>query len=102
MSLRVRSALAVLAMVVVVAAACSKEDRGIVDAPINPGLQDDSAPLIVNMPDQFMNLALKCVGSTLVVSHTREAAPVVIDDASLCEEGAPSFEELIRSDDGSG
>ncbi len=91
--------LATIALLAVLAVACSKEERGVVDAPIDPGLQDDSAPLIVNMPDKFMNLALKCIDTTLVVSHTREAATVVIDDASLCQDDAPSFDELTRSED---
>lgn len=67
------------------AGAC--EHRGTVDAPIDESLQDNQAPLIINMPDTFMNLALKCVGGDLVMAHTRNAAPTVIPGADSCKPG---------------
>lgn len=63
------------------------EETGTRDAPINTGLQDNQAPFIVNMPNGYMNLALKCLGGDLVIASTREAPPVVIADATACAEG---------------
>ena len=79
------SVLAVAAVLVATAGAC--EERGTNDAPINARLQDDSAPYIVNMPDGYLNLALKCIGDDLVIAHTREAAPVVVPSSDACNEG---------------
>jgi len=72
----------VTAVVILTAGAC--EDRGTRDAPIDTRLQDNTAPYIVNMPDQYENLALKCLGNDLLVSHTREAPPLVVEDADAC------------------
>lgn len=71
--------------VLLTAGAC--EERGTRDAPIDARLQDNSAPFIVNMPNKYMNLALKCIGDDLVIAHTRQAAPVVIADSDACLEG---------------
>jgi hypothetical protein len=73
---------ALTAAIVLTAGAC--EDRGTRDAPIDTRLQDNTAPYIVNMPDQYANLALKCLGNDLLVSHTREAPPLVVEDADAC------------------
>ena len=70
------------AVVVLTAGAC--EDRGTGDAPVDRSLVDDQAPFIVNMPDGFMNLALKCLGDDLIVAHTRQAAPAIVADSELC------------------
>lgn len=75
----------VLGAILLSAGAC--EDRGTVDAPIDQDLQDNQAPFIVNMPDGYMNLALKCLGRDLLVAHTRAAAPTVLPDADACAEG---------------
>lgn len=77
---------AIGAAVVLTAGAC--EDRGTRDAPIEPSLQDNQAPFIVNMPNGYMNLALKCLGDDLIVAHTRQAAPVVLQDSALCGPGS--------------
>lgn len=65
----------------------SCQRRGTRDAPIDADLQDNQAPFIVNMPDGYMNLALKCVGPDLIVAHTRAAAPVVVAGSENCAEG---------------
>ena len=70
-----------------VAAGCSKDRKGLGDAPVDKNRQDDQAPYIVNMPNGFMNVALKCVAKDLLVSHTRVAAPVIVPNSSACEEG---------------
>ena len=74
-------------LMVLLLAAGACEERGTKDAPIDPALQDNAAPFIVNMPDSYMNLALKCLGDDLIIAHTREAAPVVIGDSAACDEG---------------
>ncbi|MDY7103612.1 MAG: hypothetical protein S0880_20725 [Actinomycetota bacterium] len=75
----------VLGAILLSAGAC--EDRGTVDAPIDVELQDNQAPLIVNMPNGYMNLAVKCLGRDLLVAHTRDAAPTVVANADACAEG---------------
>ena len=85
-----RKLLAGVALIVAVpiVAASSCERRGTRDAPINARLQDNQAPYIVNEPDGFMNLALKCLGGDLIIAHTRQGPPVVLEDNELCAEGA--------------
>lgn len=73
---------ALTALLVLTAGSC--ESRGTGDAPVDTRLMDETAPYIINMPDQFMNLALKCVGDDLIVAHTREAPPLYIPDADPC------------------
>ena len=63
-------------------------ERGFRDAPVDLVLQDNVAPFIVNMPDKFANLALKCLEGDLMVSHTRNGAIVVAPNASVCLPGA--------------
>lgn len=65
----------------------AREDHGVRDAPINTDLQANLAPFIVNGPDRFHNLALMCVADDLTVTHTREAAPVVVSHSSACDPG---------------
>lgn len=77
---------ALAAVVLLTAGAC--EDRGTGDAPVDRSLVDDQAPYIVNMPDGFMNLALKCLGDDLIVAHTRQASPLVVADSELCGPGS--------------
>lgn len=79
---------AVLLFCVVAAFGCANEDQGTRDAPIDANLQDNAAPLIVNGPNGFHNLALKCAAGDLLVVHTRAAAPVVVKDSSACAPGA--------------
>lgn len=89
-------------MLALTAGAC--EERGTNDAPIDPALADDQAPFIVNMPDGYMNLALKCLGPDLVVAHTRQAAPTVVPGSPLCAEGSqvPQVDVGIETGGGSG
>lgn len=77
---------AVAVGLVLTAGAC--EERGTNDAPIDRSLQDDQAPFIVNMPNGYMNLALKCLGDDLIVAHTRSASPIMVPDSELCGPGS--------------
>lgn len=62
------------------------DDRGIGDAPT--GEKFESERDVIVMPDKFHNLALVCVGDTLVIAHTRPgAAPAVAQGSSWCDEG---------------
>lgn len=67
-------------------AACSgyNEERGRGDAPV--GSRDDSRADIVNMPDQFANVAIKCHGPNGIYTTTRQAAPVIVPNDPLCRE----------------
>lgn len=58
---------------------------GIGDAPV--GDRDDTPAAVVNMPDRFANVAMKCMGPNGVYVSTREAAPVVVVASDpLCRE----------------
>ncbi|MCU0270468.1 MAG: hypothetical protein MUF83_17720 [Acidimicrobiales bacterium] len=78
---------AALGVGVVLGVGCSEynDERGRGDAPI--GKFNDSPAYVVNMPDQFHNIAIRCVGGNGIYAHTREAAPTVIVDDPLCAEG---------------
>lgn len=70
---------------VLTAGACGSQGK--IDAPVDQSKTDNQAPFIVNSPNTFQNVALKCVNNDLVATHTREAPPVIIADASACDPG---------------
>lgn len=70
-----------VAVLLVGTAACSGYDnsRGKGDAPVSG--KDDSPAQVVNFPDGFANVAIKCDGNGFrIYTTTREAAPVVVPD----------------------
>lgn len=81
------------AILVAVLAGCSgwNDTYGKGDAPVGP--RDDSAADVVNFPDQYQNVAVKCYGPNGIYTTTREAAPVVVKDDANCQNnktGEPS------------
>lgn len=66
--------------------ACSGHEtrRGRGDAPIG-GVNGKPAD-IVEFPDQFANIAMKCLDVNGIYVTTREAAPVVVVNDPLCQE----------------
>lgn len=55
----------------------AKASRGIQDAPIGP---TDNAPAhIINMPNNYPNIAFKCNGSTGIYATTRDSIPFRIE-----------------------
>lgn len=61
--------------------ASSCDQKGLGDAHV--GRYDDSPAFVINMPDTFMNVAIKCDPAGFrIYAHTREAAPVVMKDPS--------------------
>lgn len=71
----------VLAVAISGTAACSgyNDDRGKGDAPVTN--QDDSPAQVINFPDGFANVAVKCDGNGFrIYSTTRVAPPVVVPD----------------------
>jgi hypothetical protein len=54
-------------------------------APEAGNLQDDRPPHIINEPDDFMNIAFKCMGVNGIYAHTREAAPVIVPNDPMCQ-----------------
>lgn len=82
--LRILAAAAVLALAL---AGCSghENERGRGDAPVTG--RDDEPAYVLNMPDQFANVAMKCLGPNGVYSTTREAAVTVVVDDPNCAEG---------------
>ena len=80
-----RRLLVVLPVVLVGLVGCAEyndDKRGRGDAPV--GTYDDSEVLILNMPDQFMNVAFKCMGVNGIYTHTRAASPVVVPNDPMC------------------
>lgn len=68
-------------------AGCSEynDDRGKGDAPVEDRNGDDKPAVVLNFPDSFANVAIKCYGGTAVISTTREAPVQVIPDATICD-----------------
>lgn len=87
-----------LGSLTVAAAACGallvscsgyNEQRGWGDAPV--GSVQDGPAEVVNMPNEFGNVATKCDGHghrLYVVTHSRSDAPVVVIDDPSCPGGA--------------
>ena len=89
-----RHAVAPTAVIAILVSCGADEDKGTRDAPIDTRLQDNSAPYVVNMPDSFMNIAIKCIGPNGIYAHTRPAAPVVVPDDPLCVNGTSGIGEV--------
>lgn len=66
------------------AAACGQYDnkRGRGDAPV--GSADDTPAQVVNFPDLFANVAVKCHKGNGIYVTTRDAAPVVVPNDPAC------------------
>jgi hypothetical protein len=77
---------------------CSEynDKRGKGDAPVEDREGDDKPAVVVNFPDGFANVALKCYGGTGFVSTTREAPVQVVPDARWCDGDAVSTEVLPK------
>jgi hypothetical protein len=77
-----------IGVVVVALAGCSawNDDRGKGDSPV--GKTDDSPARVINMPDGFANLAIKCDRGNGIYVTTRDAAPTVIVNDPNCAKGA--------------
>jgi hypothetical protein len=84
-----RTFLIFLLVVAVFIVGCSNDGEGRGDGPV--GRYDDSPAYIINMPDSFMNVAIKCdPAGYRIYTHTREAAPVVIaDESCVGKSGVP-------------
>lgn len=82
-----RKTLLTAAGIAIVGVSCASGERGTIDAPIDSTKQENSAPYIVNGPNGYHNLALKCLGADLLVTHTRQAPPIVVVGASSCRPG---------------
>lgn len=75
------------AALIAATAGCSSwnDQRGRGDAPVDS--YDDEPAVVINFPDKFANVAVKCLGSTGVYTSTREAPPVVVPQDAHCTEG---------------
>lgn len=82
MNTRLTIAAVVTAALLVAGCDNYNNERGRGDAPVESS--DDSPAVIINFPDQFHNIAFKCMGGNGLYTHTREAAPVVIVDDPEC------------------
>lgn len=84
-----RIILLALALAGLVLVGCTDQDeKGTGDTAVDRNLQDDQPPLILNFPNDFMNVALKCVGGDLIVTHRRNPAPPLLGvGATACRPG---------------
>lgn len=82
-----KRAAAAAAIAVLTLAGCSEynDQRGKGDAPVQNREGDDKPAVVINFPNEFANVAIKCYGGTALLTTTREAAPLVIPDSSLCD-----------------
>jgi hypothetical protein len=67
---------------------CESDQRGTGDAPVADRKGDDTPAHVTNMPDQFSNVAAKCLAGfpgKAVAVNTKEAPVVVFDaPAGMC------------------
>lgn len=79
-----KTILATTLVVAITSLGCSgyNNERGRGDAPV--GERDDTPAQVINFPDLFMNVAMKCLGGNGIYTHTREGAPVVVANDPEC------------------
>jgi hypothetical protein len=80
----------IVLVLMITLAGCNRfnETRGRGDAPV--GHRDDTPAEIINMPDEFGNVAVKCDGHghrVYVVTHNKTDAPVTVIDDPSCPGG---------------
>lgn len=82
-----KKTLAALALTGALLTGCSEynDDRGKGDAPVQDRNGDDKPAVVINFPDGFANVAIKCYSGTAVVSTTREAPVQVVPDSVMCD-----------------
>lgn len=87
----VRSGLAAVVLALTLAGAtvgCESDQRGTGDAPVADRKGDDTPAHVTNMPDQFSNVAAKCLAGfpgKAVAVDTKDAPVVVFDaPAGMC------------------
>lgn len=83
-----RRLIVMAATVLVILLSCTScwwdsDDRGFGDAAV--GDFDDSPATVINFPNTFANVAIKCYSGTAILTTTRQAAPLVIPDSSFCK-----------------
>lgn len=61
------------------------DKRGLGDAPVMNRKGDDKAAVVINFPDTFANIAIKCYKGNGLYVTTRNAAPLVVKDDPLCD-----------------
>lgn len=78
--------LATALVVILSLTGCSEynDQRGKGDAPVENREGDDKAAVVINFPDTFANVAIKCYAGTAIISTTREAPVNVIPDSTFC------------------
>lgn len=78
--------IALMCLLVILATGCSEynDDRGRGDAPVQNREGDDKPAVVINFPDNFANVAIKCYKGTAVISTTREAPVQIVPDSVMC------------------
>ena len=61
------------------------DERGKGDAPVQDKAGDDRAAVVINMPDGFANVAIKCYAGNGLYVTTRDAPPIIIADDPNCD-----------------
>ena len=97
------AALAVAGVLALTAGSCDVDSSGTGDAPISG--YDDSSVFVINMPDGYPNVAVKCVGDTAIYASThteqRPATLKIEHEDPWCEEGGfIAAKNLDESPDG--
>ncbi|WP_335979330.1 MULTISPECIES: hypothetical protein [Streptomycetaceae] len=80
---RYLAAAALVLIALPAAAGCASEKRGTGDSPVANHRGEDSPANVTNFPDQFANIATKCVAGApgfRAFVTTRDAAPVIMAD----------------------
>lgn len=101
MNARRYTALTICTAALTLTAACGSDHRGTKDAPHGPG--DNSPAQIYNMPDDYPNIASKCVGNgyrAWVTTHDSTDSPPVLRPDKTCpgydgsQAGVPQGDEV--------
>lgn len=84
---KIISAIMGVGLIVGVIGGCSQynDERGKGDAPVEGRSGDDAPAVVINMPNNFANIAFKCLNGNGLYVTTREAAPVIVKDDANCD-----------------
>lgn len=94
-SKKILTRLAAVAMLAVLLTASSCDEKGLGDAGV--GNTDDREAFVINMPDTFANVAIKCKNGIAFVSTTRDAPVQVIESADYLCDGDEVRRELTEA-----
>lgn len=82
----------VAALAVIVAGGCAQKAKGTQDSPVDQVFTDNKPAQIINFPNHFMNVAVKCDHhGNLVYANTREGStPIIVPAPKVCPADWPT------------